>query len=253
MLTRRVIPVQLLLGGRLVKTRQFEAPRDVGNPVSSSRVFYANGADELVFLNIERDGRNVNALVKVMREVSEVLFVPLAAGGGVWTARDARDLINAGADKVVLNTVVYHEPKVLRRIADQFGTQAVVVSIDVRRDGDDWACYSNCGQREQDIPLRDHIESAIASGAGEILINSIDNDGMRQGYDLELLKTVCGYTGSTPVIACGGVGNYQHISDAFEQTTIDGAACGSLFNFSDSNPLRAKAFLRNHGINCRTH
>jgi cyclase len=250
MLARRIIPVQLLQGGRLVKTRQFDKPRDVGNPVSSSRVYYANGADELVFLHIDRGIRGIAPLVKVMAEVSQVLFVPLAAGGGVWTHRDARELINAGADKVILNTVLYHEPTVLRRCADMLGCQSVVVSIDVKRDGATWNCYSNCGTRRQDIPLRDHIESSIASGAGEIFIQSIDRDGMRDGYDLDLIKACIGWAGSTPVVACGGAGTYEHLAAGFD-AGLDGAAAGSLFNFSDCNPMRAKSYLRNHGIRVR--
>lgn len=250
MLARRVIPVQLLLDGRLVKTKQFAAPRDVGNPVSSSRVYYANGADELVFLNIARERRTIGPLCKVMQEVSQVLFVPLAAGGGVWTVRDARDLINAGADKVVLNTAPYHQPGLIRRIAEVLGCQSIVVSIDVQREGSTWHCYSNCGQRRQEIALVDHIESCCAQGAGEILINSIDRDGMRGGYDIELLELVSKHAGQTPVIGCGGVGTYQHLLDGFN-AGIDAAACGSLFNFGDNNPLRAKAYLRNHAIVCR--
>lgn len=251
MLTKRIIPVQLLLDGRLVKTRQFDRLRDVGNPVSSSRIYYANGADELIFLNIHRGMRSVAPLIKVMQEVSQVLFVPLAAGGGIWSQREARDVINAGADKVVLNTAVYHRFEVVRQIAETLGSQSVVVAIDVRKDGDTWACYSNCGQRRQDVLLQDHIECAIANGAGEILIQSIDRDGERSGYDIDLVKVVCTYARSTPVIALGGAGTYAHVKALFDETNVDAAACGSLFNFGDNNPLRAKAYLRNHGIVCR--
>lgn len=250
MLARRVIPVQLLLDGRLVKTKQFDAPRDVGNPVSSSRIHYASGADELVFLNIAREKRTIAPLVKVMEEVSQVLFVPLAAGGGVWSVKDARDLINAGADKVVLNTATYHQNDLIRRIGETLGCQAVVVSIDVKREGSTWNCYSNCGRRLQPVPLIEHLENVCAQGAGEILITSIDRDGMRTGYDEELIALVCKHAEQTPVVACGGVGTYEHLLSGFK-AGADGAACGSLFNFGDNNPLRAKAFLRNHDVRCR--
>ncbi len=250
MLRKRIIPTQLLLDGRLVKTKQFGSPRDVGNPVSSSRVYYANGADELVFLNIDRERRSVAALCKVMDEVSRVLFVPLAAGGGIWNARDARDLINAGADKVVVNTVVYHEKDIIRRISESLGCQAVVVSIDVRCDQGRYRPYSNCGQRLQGVDLGEHIARCREDGAGEFLIQSIDQDGMRTGLDLDLISLATKHAGNVPVVACGGVGTYEHVLQGF-QAGVDAVACGSLFCFSDSNPLRAKAYLRNHDIHCR--
>ncbi len=218
--------------------------------MSSSRVYYANGADELVFLNIARERRTIAPLLKVLEEVSQVLFVPLAAGGGVWSVKDARALINGGADKVVINTAAYHQTDLIARVAELIGCQSIMVSIDVRREGSTWHCYSNCGQRLQDIPLIDHIQSVCAQGAGEILINSIDRDGMRAGYDLELLQLCCKHAGSTPVVGCGGVGTYQDMLDGFN-AGLDAAACGSLFNFGDNNPLRAKAYLRNHHVVCR--
>lgn len=250
MLTKRVIPMQLLLDDRLVKTKQFGAPRDVGNPVSSSRVYYANGADELVFLNIDREKRGIGPLVKVLQEVSKALFVPLAAGGGVWNHKDARELIKAGADKVVINTVVYHEPDIIKRIAEHLGCQAVVVSIDVRCDQGRYHPYSNCGRRRQFVELDAHIAKCREDGAGEFLIQSIDQDGMRRGLDLDLIDLVKRHAGNVPIVAGGGVGDYGHLLEGF-QAGLDAIACGSLFCFSDSNPLRAKAFLRNHDIPCR--
>lgn len=250
MLTKRIIPVQLLSGGRLVKTKQFGAPRDVGSPVSSSRVYYANGADELIFLNIDRADASITPLLNVLEDVSQVLFVPLTAGGGVATEDDASRLVQAGADKVAINTAAYGDPKLLTRIANRLGCQAVVASIDVLCRQGRYHPFSHLGSMMQGGGVMDHVGRCVDAGAGEILINSIDRDGMMQGYDLELLRLVIDAAGSVPVVCLGGAGNYQHLAEAFE-AGADACAAGSLFNFTDSNPLRAKAYLRNHGVLCR--
>jgi imidazole glycerol-phosphate synthase subunit HisF len=249
-LAKRVIPVQLLSGGRLVKTKQFVTPRDVGNPVSSSRIYYANGADELFFLNIDRKDSSIDPLVQVLGEVSRVLFVPLAAGGGISSEEDAWRLIQAGADKVVVNTATYGKGTVIDRIAKRIGCQSVCAAIDVRGAQGRYEPYSHLGTLRQSITLRDHIRRCVDLGAGEILIQSIDRDGMMCGYDLDLLRYACMAAETVPVVCLGGAGNYQHLADAFE-VGVDGVACGSLFNFGDNNPLRAKAYLRNRGVVCR--
>jgi cyclase len=251
MLKKRIIPVQLLLAsGRLVKTRQFDGWRDVGDPVASSRVYNAQLADELVFLNIDRDARTIDPLLPLLERVSEVCFMPLALGGGIRTARDAELLIRHGADKVVVNSSVYRTPEIVREIAETFGNQAVVVSVDARWDesvGGHVPC-SDCGRRVEDISLAEHVRRAVSLGAGEIFINSIDRDGTMTGYDTDLIRAVMEAAGSVPVIACGGAGTYTHMRDAFIDTGVQALACGSLFNFGDNNPIRAKAFLSNHGL-----
>ncbi len=249
MLKKRIIPVQLLLDERLVKTREFGSHRDVGDPVASSKVYNAQNADELVFLNINRGSRHVEPLLSVLDRVSAVSFMPLSLGGGITTFEAARELIRSGADKVVLNSAVYRDRSLISRVADSFGSQAVIVSVDVRLDdaSGEYALYSNCGRVAQDVMLGEHLEKATAAGAGEILINSIDRDGTMTGYDIPLLKYVSGAV-SVPVIGCGGAGHYNHLKDAFLETGVSALACGSLFNFTDSNPIRAKAFLTNYGL-----
>ena len=247
MLKRRIIPVQLLVDGRLVKTRQFGAYRDVGDPVASSRVYSAQNADELVFLNIHRTSRTIDPLLPLLERVSEVCFMPLALGGGVASLKDAEILIRHGADKVVVNSVLYREPGLARAIADKFGSQAVVASIDVRREGDDWALFSDCGRRREPITLLDHVARLIEEGAGEILLNSIDRDGTMSGYDVPLIKRVVAAS-SIPIIACGGAGDYEHMREAFIDAGAQELACGSLFNFGDNNPIRAKAHLTTYGL-----
>lgn len=249
MLKKRIIPVQLLLDGRLVKTKQFGAYRDVGDPVASSRVYNAQNADELVFLNINRSARGIDPLLTLLERVSEVTFMPLSLGGGVTSYDSAARLIRSGADKVVLNSAAYSDPQLITSIADAFGSQAVIVSIDARLDSNsgEYTVYSDCGRKAEAVTLDAHLEKVVAAGAGEIFINSIDRDGMMNGYDIPLLKKVASAV-SIPVIGCGGAGHYNHLKDAFLETRVSALACGSLFNFTDSNPIRAKAFLTNYGI-----
>ncbi|HEX2188385.1 MAG TPA: imidazole glycerol phosphate synthase cyclase subunit [Longimicrobiaceae bacterium] len=249
MLKRRIIPVQLLVGGRLVKTVRFGAYRDVGDPVASSKVYNAQNADELVFLNIDREDRSVEPMLRLLERVSEEVFMPLALGGGIGSVDDASRLIRAGADKVVVNSAAYRDPGLLRAIADRFGAQAVVVGIDVRREGADGGCvlYSDCGRRREAVGLDEHVERVVEHGAGEILVNSIDRDGTMEGYDLELVRRVVERS-PAPVIGCGGAGHYNHLKAGFLEAGASALACGSLFNFGDNNPIRAKAFLTNYGI-----
>ena len=249
MLKKRIIPVQLLLDGRLVKTKQFGAYRDVGDPVASSRVYNAQNADELVFLNINRSARGIDPLLTLLERVSEVTFMPLSLGGGVTSYDSAARLIRSGADKVVLNSAAYSDPQLITSIADAFGSQAVIVSIDARLDSNsgEYTVYSDCGRKAEAVTLDAHLEKVVAAGAGEIFINSIDRDGMMNGYDIPLLKKVASAV-PIPVIGCGGAGHYNHLKDAFLETRVSALACGSLFNFTDSNPIRAKAFLTNYGI-----
>lgn len=247
MLKKRIIPVQLLMEGRLVKTVRFDSYRDVGDPVQSSKVYNAQDADELVFLNINRSARSIAPLVSLLEKVSEVSFMPLSLGGGIQGIDDAEILIKQGADKVVVNSAVYRDPAIVSRIAEKFGSQAVIVSIDARAETGGWRLYSDCGRKAEPVPLEDHVRAAVERGAGEIFVNSIDQDGMMQGYDIPLIKAVM-EAARIPVIACGGAGNYTHMKDAFLQTGVSALACGSLFNFGDNNPIRAKAFLSNYDI-----
>lgn len=250
MLKKRIIPVQLLLNGRLVKTVKFGEWRDVGDPVKSSGVYNSQYADELIFLNIARENRTIEMLREVIERVSEVSFMPMAMGGGIASAADAAELIRTGADKIVVNSSVYTDKSIITATAETFGAQAAVVSIDARWDEAQgrYQLWSDCGRMREAVSLADHIGAVIEAGAGEIMIQSIDRDGMMQGYDLELIRQVKAVA-TVPVIAGGGSGNYEHLKDVFLETDVSAVACGSLFNFSDSNPIRAKAFLTNHGLN----
>jgi cyclase len=246
MLKRRIIPVELLESGRLVKTVGFAAPRDVGDPVKSSKVYSDQDADELVFMQIDREHRCVDTLVEVVSRVAEHCFVPLTAGGGISEFEHARRLFEAGADKVLLNSAAYSDRALITRVAEVFGRQAVVVGIDVLGENGRYALYSNCGRDRQSVTLDEQVSAVIDAGAGELMFQVIDRDGMMQGYDLELLRRLISIS-TIPVIAGSGAGTFIHLKEALE-AGADAVACGSLFNFGDNNPLRAKAFLKNYGI-----
>lgn len=174
--------------------------------------------------------------------------MPLCVGGGVRSFADAAYLIQNGADKVVINTVAYCDPHILSRVAERFGSQAVVVGIDARLGADGgYVALSNCGRDVAAVPVEEHMRVCEAAGAGEFLIQSVDRDGTMEGFDLPLLRLACS-AAKVPVIGCGGSGQYNHLKEAFLETGVNALACGSLFNFSDSNPLRAKAFLSNYGL-----
>lgn len=246
MLKRRIIPVELLDSGRLVKTIGFAAARDVGDPVKSSKVYSDQDADELIFMQIDRQRRCVDTLVEVIAKVAEHCFVPLTAGGGISEFKHAQNLFEAGADKVLLNSAAYCNPALITKIADVFGRQAVVIGIDVRSEHGGYVLYSNCGRERQPLSLEEHVSTVIGAGAGELMFQVIDRDGVMQGYDLKLLRQLTSIS-SVPVIACSGAGTFIHLKEALE-AGADAVACGSLFNFGDNNPLRAKAFLKNYGI-----
>ena len=249
MLKKRIIPIQLLVNERLVKTVQFDSFRDVGNPVASSKVYSNQDADELVFLNINRENRTLQPLLSLIEKVSKVCFMPLALGGGIRKLADVEQLIRNGADKVVINSAAYDTPDLLREASAKFGSQAIMLSVDARlnKETKAYELYSDCGRKKENGSLADHIKRSLDHGAGEILINSIDRDGTMTGYDVELIHQVKALS-TVPVIGCGGAGDFSHLKDAFLSTGADALACGSLFNFGDNNPIRAKAFLSNHGL-----
>lgn len=249
MLKKRIIPLQTLMNGRLVKTRAFDNWRDVGDPIKSSAVYNSQYADELIFLDITRGTKTIERLKALLADVSRVCFMPLAAGGGISSWEQAADLILSGADKVVINTAAYRNPEVITEIANRFGTQAVVVSIDCTFDSllGNYKLLSNNGTREEGVTLEDHIRTVIGAGAGELFVQSVENDGMMRGFDMQLIKKSA-ENSTIPLIVAGGSGNYGHLRDALEVPDVSAVACGSLFNFTDSNPIRAKAYLTNYGF-----
>ncbi|MFZ4801951.1 MAG: imidazole glycerol phosphate synthase subunit HisF [Chlorobium sp.] len=246
MLKRRIIPIELLDGGRLIKTVGFSNPRDVGDPVKSSQVYSDQDADELVLLNISRIQRDIAVLNEVVLQIACECFVPFTVGGGIACLDDASQLFDAGADKVLVNSAVYSHPDLISEISTRYGQQAVVVGIDARLGATGFELFSDCGRRYESASLAEHIIMAVEAGAGEIMIQSIERDGTMLGYDLNLIKSVVALS-PLPLIVAGGAGDFTHLKQAFD-LGADAAACGSLFNFGDNNPLRAKAFLKNYNI-----
>jgi imidazole glycerol-phosphate synthase subunit HisF len=247
MLKKRIIPVELLHKGRLVKSIRFDAFRDVGDPLKSSQVYSDQDADELIVLNVDRDNRDPNETANFLQQISTKCFMPIAAGGGITKIEDASLLFQAGADKVVVNSAAFTNNKLLFEIVKRWGSQALVVSIDVSKNiGGNYVIKSNCGRVVEQTGLLDHIRSMVDVGAGEIMVNSIDNDGVMDGYDLSLIELVL-TTCTIPLIVCGGAGHYIHLHDALNKRA-SAVACGSMFNFGDNNPLRAKAFLKNYNV-----
>lgn len=247
MLKRRIIPVELLRHGRLVKSTKFGGYRDVGDPVKSSKVYSDQDADELLILNIVPSHDAVLLLAAQLRRIASECFVPITAGGGIRSLDDARLLLQSGADKVAVCTAAFTDRGLLEAIAGQFGSQALVVCVDALRQGNgDHRPMSDGGRVAQPVSLEQHFAQVAEAGAGEILIQSIDNDGGMQGYDLALIDRTVRAT-RLPVIALGGAGQIIHLKTAFDQGA-EAAACGSLFNFGDNNPLRAKALLKNYDV-----
>lgn len=247
MLKKRIIPIQLLRNGRLVKGLNFDGYRDVGDPIKSSHVYSMQDADELILLNID-GSRYFSDLVSVLPKLSEKVFMPISIGGGIRDYNSAAILINEGADKIVLNSIVYSNREIISKIANNYGHQSVSICIDVKCCNGSYILFSHNGKARKKVNLHEHINACIDAGAGEIILQSIDLDGSMKGFDYELALIANQYT-SIPFILAGGGGDYSHIKDVFLSTNISAVACGSLFNFSDSSPIRAKHFLKNYGIN----
>lgn len=246
MLKKRIIPILLLEGSRLVKTKRFLSPVDVGDPIKSAQVYSDQDADELVLLHVCRQSRNVDQLVKIVEELSRNCYVPLSVGGGIKTISDAKKLFDAGADKIVVNSVAYSNPNVICDIASTFGRQAVVASIDVNHVSGSYELSGECGLLGSSLDIEGHLKHVISLGAGEILVQAIHRDGTMTGLDINLLKKIKKFC-DVPLVFGGGAGSFMDLKLGFDYG-VEAVACGSLFNFGDNSPLRAKAFLRNHGI-----
>ena len=250
MLKRRVIPVLLLRNGRMVKGRQFSDYRDTGDPRTAVRIYSAQDADELVFLDIQASQQSRGALLDIVRAAATECFMPLAAGGGITSVDAIRELLLAGADKVVITTAAALDPGLVTAAAERFGAQCIVAGIDYRGAGEAARVWVRCGTEATTLEPVAHARRLVELGAGEILLNSIDRDGMMRGYDLETAARVADAV-NVPVIVSGGAGNFRHLADAFERTHVSAAACASLFHFGDNNPIRARSYLRNLDIPMR--
>lgn len=250
MLKRRIIPKLLLRHGRTVKGTRFVDLRDTGSPVTNARIYDAQGADELIFLDIEASAANRGLLFDIIAKTAEQVFMPFCVGGGVRTVEDVRALLLAGADKVAINTAAIETPSLISDAARQFGAQCIVVSVDFRRDGRDGRVFIRGGRVDTGLEVVEVCRRAAELGAGEILLTSIDRDGTMSGYDLEITRQVADAV-PIPVIASGGAGSSEHLAAAFREGHAAAVAVGSLFHFSDHCPIKVKAQLKIAGIDVR--
>jgi len=254
MLAKRIIPCLDVMGGRVVKGVRFVDLRDAGDPVEAAVAYDAQGADELVFLDITASHEDRQIMLDVVRRTAEGIYMPLTVGGGLRGVGDVRALLRAGADKVSLNTAALQRPQVLCEAAERFGSQCIVVAIDARRDpGSDplrWEVYTHGGRRPAGRDALEWAREAVALGAGEILLTSMDRDGTGDGYDLELTRAV-GQAVDVPVIASGGAGTLEHLRQALDEGGADAALAASIFHFGTCTIAEAKRYLRDRGVEVR--
>lgn len=251
MLKRRIIPKLLLKDGRNVKGVKFVKLRDTGHPVTNARIYDAQGADELVFLDITASKDNRTILFDIIASAAEEVFMPFCVGGGVRTVDDVRELLRAGADKVSINSAAVETPELITRGAERFGVQCMVVSIDYQTNADGKPeVFTHGGTVATGLDPVEHAVEMAKRGAGELLVTSIDRDGTMAGYDIEVLKRIVDRV-KIPVIASGGAGTLQHLADAVKQADVSAVAVGSLFHFTDQSPIKARSFMKVAGIPVR--
>ena len=252
MLSRRIIPCLDVNAGRVVKGVKFQQLRDAGDPVESARAYDAQGADELVFLDITASSDNRGIMHDVVAATAEQCFMPLTVGGGLRTVADIEAMLKSGADKVSLNTAAIKNPDLIRAASDRFGAQCIVLAIDAKRepDGKSWRVYTHGGRNPTDLDAVAWARRATELGAGEILLTSMDADGMLSGYDCPLTRAVSDAV-SVPVIASGGAGQLSHFADALNDGHASAVLAASLFHFGTLTIPQVKTYLGEHGIPVR--
>ena len=252
MLTKRIIPCLDVNNGRVVKGVNFVNLRDAGDPVEIGAAYDRAGADELVFLDITASSDRRNIVTDMVRRVAETVFIPFTVGGGIRTVDDFKAILREGADKVSINSSAIDNPDLISEAADKFGSQCVVVAIDARRckDRDGWTIYKNGGRLDMGIDAIEWAAECEKRGAGEILLTSMDCDGTKAGYDIELTNTIADLV-NIPVIASGGAGNKEHFYDALTKGHADAALAASLFHFKELEIKELKEYLRDKGVSVR--
>ena len=257
MLAKRIIPCLDVKDGRVVKGVQFVDLRDAGDPVEAALAYDAQGADELVFLDIAASHEVRDIMLDVVRRTADGIYMPLTVGGGLRSVDDVRRLLRAGADKVSLNTAALDRPALIREAVERFGSQCIVVAIDARRAPGSpgaalrWGVYTHGGRRPTGRDALDWAREAVGLGAGEILLTSMDRDGTKDGYDLELTRAVSEAV-SVPVIASGGAGSLEHLYEGLVEGCADAALAASIFHFGTHTIAEAKAYLSGRGVEVRS-
>ncbi len=253
-LAKRIIPCMDVTAGRVVKGVQFLNLRDAGDPVEIARRYDDQGADELTFLDITATSDNRDLILHIIDAVASQVFIPLTVGGGVRVPDDVRRLLNAGADKVSINTAAVFNPQVVKDAADRFGSQCIVVAIDAKQTvwgaTPKWEIFTHGGRKPTGIDAVEWAQKMQALGAGEILLTSMDRDGAKSGFDLNLTRAVSDAI-SIPVIASGGVGNLQHLADGVQKGGADAVLAASIFHFGEYSVRQAKEVMHERGIEVR--
>lgn len=255
-LAKRIIPCLDVRDGRVVKGVQFVDIRDAGDPVEVARRYNAEGADEITFLDITASSDNRDTIIHVVEAVAETVFIPLTVGGGIRKVEDIRRLLNAGADKVAINTAAVFNPDLVSEASAKVGSQCIVVAIDAKRvseegETDRWEIFTHGGRKPTGIDAVEWAQQMVERGAGEILLTSMDRDGTKQGFDLALTRAISESV-PIPVIASGGVGNLQHLVEGVTEGKADAVLAASIFHFAEYTVGEAKQYMAQHGVEVRT-
>ena len=250
MLAKRIIPCLDVTAGRVVKGVNFVELKDAGDPVEIAKRYNDAGADELTFLDITASSDERDIILHIIEAVAEQVFIPLTVGGGVRKADDVRRLLNAGADKVSINTSAVTNPELVAEASGYFGSQCIVVAIDAKRVGDHWEVFTHGGRKPTGLDAIEWAKKMESLGAGELLLTSMDRDGTKSGFDLELTRSISDAV-DIPIIASGGVGNLQHLVDGVKLGHADAVLAASIFHFGEHTVDEAKRYMKQHGIEVR--
>lgn len=249
-LAKRIIPCLDVTDGRVVKGINFLELRDAGDPVEIARRYDEQGADELTFLDITASSDNRGLILDIIEQVAAQVFIPLTVGGGVREVEDVRRLLNAGADKVSINTTAVVNPQMVADAASRFGSQCIVVAIDVKQVGDKWEVFTHGGRKATGLEAVAWAKHVVSLGAGELLVTSMDRDGTKIGFNNPLNKAISDAV-DVPIIASGGVGNLQHLVDGVKLGGADAVLAASIFHYGEFTVQQAKAYMREHNIEVR--
>lgn len=250
MITKRIIPCLDIKDGRTVKGINFENIKDAGDPVELAIEYAKQGADELVFLDITATNEKRKTLSELVTRIAKHINIPFTVGGGISSVEDVSVLLNAGADKISVNTSAVKNPQLIKELANQFGSQCVVLAIDTKFEDNDWYVYLNGGRVKSDLKTIDWAKEAVALGAGEILLTSMNNDGTKDGFAIDITKQISEAV-NVPVIASGGAGNMQHFKDIFENGKADAALAASVFHYKEIAIPQLKTYLKENNIEIR--
>ena len=249
-LAKRIIPCLDVTDGRVVKGVNFVELRDAGDPVEIARRYDEQGADELTFLDITASSDNRGLILHIIEQVASQVFIPLTVGGGVRAVEDVRRLLNAGADKVSMNTAAVVNPQLVADASGRFGSQCIVVAIDAKQVGDHWEVFTHGGRKPTGLDAVAWAKKMVELGAGELLLTSMDRDGTKSGFDLALTRAISDAV-DVPIIASGGVGNLDHLVDGVKKGGADAVLAASIFHFGEYAVSQAKHYMADHGIEVR--